>query len=892
MTSPQLPSTAFKAEVASIRSQTSCLFVESETGEEIARTISLATDSILHTLLDKNLSNFGPDEIELIGQHSAIIAVGGSGRGGLAPYSDTDLLFLYRAPARDLFSELTSNVVRDCWDADIKLGHSLRTVEECLSLAKKEIEVATALVEARLLWGDEKLFDELTTKFQKQVTGYGKNYFIRTCIDSRNAERAELGMSPSQLEPNVKCSSGGLRDLHLIRWIAFAEYGTTNFKELQEQEAITEDDFQMLTAAHEFLLRIRINLHLKAQREQDVLTRDDQLRITKERKFTGEDGQRAVEKFMQGYFQQSTAVATFCKHFEAVHLPRTFSSKISRLFSSTFPNGHYRFANQEIDIPPHLREAFCGTLDQVLRVYRTAALHGVVPTASLTEEIKKRCQSFSREEISPENSLLFLDILRCSEGLGLVLRNMYDTGLLEIVIPDFTRTRCLLQFNQYHSYTVDEHTLLAVESAINFEKRDSPLGTTYRQLKHKKLLHLALLLHDLGKGFEEDHSDVGKRIADRIGVRLHLTEREQSVLTFLVHKHLMMSHLAFRRDLHDPGLLHQLTHDVGSAETLRMLYVLSAADLTAVGPGVFTNWKEELLTELFERSILILSGKQSLFDEEERIKQIKQHVVKTIVPLQSNQTDEYWEDWITQQLDAFAPHYLGNNSPQQIASDLQTIQQLTAGEVEVGCSYDPESAITEYTVIAHPDVSQGCFHRLTGLLTARRLEILTAEISTTLEGTIVDRFRVMDRDFSGDVPEFRQQEIIKGLKKSLTQPTKTALLFQKHMRFSDDQIVTVSNLPMRVVIDNDSSQFCTIVDIFAHDRRGLLFTVARALHKMNLSIILAKISTHVDQVVDVFYIKDSHGRKIVNAERLETIREELLCCIEEFESEGYLKFSP
>ena len=450
--------------------------------------------------------------------------------------------------------------------------------------------------------------------------------------------------------------------------------------------------------------------------------------------------------------------------------------------------------------------------------------------------------------------------------------------------------RCLLQFNQYHSYTVDEHTLRAVEAATRFTDVPGPLGNAYRAIQRKEILHLALLLHDLGKGFEEDHSEVGKAIAERIGLRLHLLEHRAQTLTFLVHQHLKMAHLAFRRDISDPAVLLPFSHSVGSPDTLRMLFVLTAADITAVGPGVWTDWKAELLSELYDGTMHVLSGRRLQIREEKRLQQIKDYVRSAIVPLKASQGEMGVGEWISRELDAFPPHYINEYTPEQIASDLDAIQHLEPGEFFVDGASDPETGTITYRLITHENSAAGCFHRMVGVLTAKRLEILSANISTSLDGYVVDRYRVIDRDYHGPIPDSRIEDVIQAIQSALQGETEVQPLFKRNTRFELQDPTDFSELPTRVSIDNNTSPRSTIIDVFAHDRPGLLYTATRTIFQLGLSVILAKIATHLDQVVDVFYVTDANGEKIEDGDRLRHIREHLFETIQEFERDGYLQY--
>jgi [protein-PII] uridylyltransferase len=362
-------------------------------------------------------------------------------------------------------------------------------------------------------------------------------------------------------------------------------------------------------------------------------------------------------------------------------------------------------------------------------------------------------------------------------------------------------------------------------------------------------------------------------------------------LFFLVHKHLLMAHLAFRRDISDLDLLVRFSHEVGSPETLRMLFALTAADVMAVGPGIWTSWKAELLAQLFDAAMLHLSGEHFAFQQQERIERVKQTVRNKVKAGDKQNSPAVTNDWIDRQLQACQRHYLTGTDPGRIAADLNIVHGLQPFDVVVDTARDRETGTIDYRVILHENRAAGCFHRIAGALTSKRLDILAAQISTMLDGTVIDSFRVLDNDFSGDVPNSRLEEVKAAVRTVLTGATTVDELFPVPRRFNSKfRQFHRSNLTMRVAIDNDSSSRFTIVDVFAHDRPGLLYTLSRAISKLGLSVLLAKIATHVDQVVDVFYVTESDGKKVEDAQRLAEIRGALEACMRDFEQQGYKAF--
>lgn len=893
MTAGPLPSTILierlarqKARLQSLRDQALERYRSGAPGLQVAALISEMTDRLLIEIFEETLQHFDEPTRQSIRQQTAIIAIGGSGRGELAPFSDADILFLHRGVTTRQFDDCVAQAVRDCWDAGIKLGHSVRTLSDTLAMARREPQFATALVEARLVWGSERLYERLKKKFYRKLVRLRRRAFFNSCLAAREVERDQFGATVQQLEPDIKRSAGGLRDIHLIRWIGFGCFGTTELDLLRLAGALSRDDAQMLAAAQEFLMRIRVEMHFAAGRAQEVLSREEQLRLADLYGYSGTGGQRGVERFMQAYFRHSTAVADICTRFVARHQIRSLVDHTVRFLFAHRSSRMFLVRLDEIDVISRYRATVCGDLEQLLDLYNLSGMYSLDLAPSLVEAIKLAVPAL-KPEISPRSAELFLAILKRVGRVGRVLRCMYATGVLELVIPDMSRVRCLLQFNQYHSFTVDEHSLRAVEAAESFGRGNGPVAATYQEISQQEILHLAMLLHDLGKGLEEDHSQVGLRIADSVADRLRLTHTQRELLVFLVHKHLVMAHLAFRRDLSDPDVLLRFSRDVGSPEQLRMLYVLTAADITAVGPGAWTDWKAELLTELYDRALLILSGRHQPFGERERMKRLREQVLEYLQNTPLATDAGFSAERIEEELAAFPVHYLTGTDPERIVEDLQSIRLLDQQPVIVNSRFVPDTNTVEYRVITRDQPGSGWFSKITGALTAKRLEILTAQICTRSDGIIADAFHVQDDDHVGPIPEFRIREIQTAIQDVLSGRLTVESLFQRHRRFVPaGERRRLSIEPTRVVLDSGSSERFTIVDIFAHDRPGLLYQIASTLLELNLSVSLAKIDTHVDQVLDVFYVTDRNGGKLQDEARLRHVQSVLTERIEEFDRTG------
>jgi len=586
---------------------------------------------------------------------------------------------------------------------------------------------------------------------------------------------------------------------------------------------------------------------------------------------------------MQEYFQHSTAVASIAQRFVAGTKQVTLTERLWDLLLAYRVDDIYYVSRESLDVARRHRSSVCGSLEGVLKLFLTAARYRVRVAPHLIALIRSQHLQ-PPTYLSAEASQAFLALLGTHGKLGLALRDLHDTGILEAVLPCWQHIRCLLQFNQYHHFTVDEHTLRAIEAAESFATDSSAVGQAYREIHHKELLHLALLLHDAGKGFEEDHSEVGRRLTYEVALRLGLPDHQRELVMFLVHRHLQMADLALRRDIGNREVLLKFSHEVGSPDALRMLFVLTAADISAVGPGTWNQWKAELTSTLYTRTMLWLSGESHLFDEATRLNKIEQQVLSQLSPPTSPDVNEMPEMHASHRLRLCPAHYLLETPPDRIAADMRVVFVLQPDEIHVEAAYDPETKTVEYRVILREALASGCFHKLSGVLSAKRLEILSAAICTTQDGIIIDSCRVRDADHVGEIPEFRIADVATSIRRVLRGETDVETLLKSRGRFAVQAITgPVSDLPLRVVIDNESSDRQTIIDVFAHDRPGLLYAIARALFELKLSVVQAKIATHFDQVLDVFFVTDAEGRKIHEGARLTAIREHLLDNLSAFE---------
>lgn len=866
---------------------------EGVSGIEICHWFSDQLDFLLGGMMRVHLSAGGIAEDD---QYS-VICVGGNGRRRPAPFSDVDLLLVAETAAASRLEPAMSAFVRDCWDTGFQLGHSIRTPDDVVRFANEDIQFATSLVDMRHLLGNQEIFDALQELVDRRVF---KNVdrFVTECVASRRDEWMARGDSVNQLEPDVKRSPGGLRDLHLIAWVTNAQYHDSSPVSLLEQDSIRTGELIVINQVDEFLTSLRLDLHLRAGLKQDVLTRDLQVEIVRSRGAEGEMPRAEVEAFMQEYFRQTSELAEIARRVtETVSRPGLFQRLKRAVVGTGLPTG-YLIEDGILTITEDaLMDIRQGDPEKVMDVFQLAAERQVMLAPDLRHRIGRLAESLPPEP-SQAACKSFRAILRSEDGLPLTLRALFETRVLDWLIPQMAEIRCLMQFNQYHSYTVDEHTLKTIDEVVSFADDNTPVGTAYNSVRHKATLHISLILHDIGKGRDGDHSIVGEGIAEEVAVRLQTPENKKRMMMFLVRQHLIMPDLAFRRDITDQALLVDFARLVGAPELLRMLYVLCVADIKAVGSDVWTDWKGDLLADLYNRTMLILSGRPINHLEQERLSLVREHVRGAIAPMaptpivesapdsDGDDQQSVFPEWIDRQLDGLPPFYLMMESPDRIARDLDVIQQLRDEEVKIEGSYDPETDTVTYRIFAGSDHESGSFHKVAGVLSGMRMDIHTAQTCTTVDSTLIGSFLVSDNDFIGTVAEHRINEVCQALVDVLTGKKTVDHIFRRSglFRFRKPEPV-LDPKPPQVTIDNDCSETATVIDVFAMDNPGLLYTLGLTLFNLDLVVKLTRIATNVDQVVDVFYVVEQDGQKVRSDEKLHHMYVELMREVTELEQQ-------
>ncbi|MCS6326292.1 MAG: [protein-PII] uridylyltransferase [Nitrospira sp.] len=848
-------------------------------GEEV---VTATTDLVDGLIVGRyrTAARAGGEALTTVGfQQCCLVAIGGYGRRELAPHSDIDLMFLFHPDAAKVMPELVKQVLHPLWDSGFQVGHSVRTIQDCIDLGLADLTVRTSMMEARFLAGSPELFQQFHARYVRKVVSSGFDAYLEQKVAERQREYQKFGETVYLLEPNVNKSQGGLRDLHLLQWIGSARFHAPTIRELSDRGILSQADYRALKEAREFLLRVRSFLHIRAGMAQEILTFDEQVWLANQLGFTDRPHLLAVEQFMQQYYRHTMGLHAALMRFVERCRRRTLWQRVSRWLPAQRIERYFAIDGEALTVPAESRSQVLGKPALLLTLFDLARSRKLSIDPSLLEDIHRHAETLSVEQFhSPETGRTFLSIL-AGPGTAKALESMHRAHLLEKLVPAFSRVRGLMQFNQYHKYTVDEHSLLAVAKAEALAEHPGVLGDVYREIKRKDLLHLALLLHDLGKGHEEDHSEVGKRLAEETAARLGFDERESRTLVMLVHRHLLMAHTAFRRDPYDEKVLLPFAREVGTPEVLRKLLALTAADIAAVGPDVLTKWKESLLVELYLRAMQEVSGERETADEPQRLARIADDVVAQASDNQNLPNDKAW---IRSELEQFPLRYAYGTSPRRIAVHLGAIRRLQPGGVVIETEFNAPLGTCEYAVIAHNDVIPGLFSKIAGVMAAGGLQILDAQIVTRRDGVVVDTFQVADPDYQGEPPMDRRESIAATITDVLTGRQSIEAVMRRGARLSLGRSLPAHRQPAEVRIDNETSDRFTILDVFADDRQGLLYIITNAIFQLGLSVHASRISTRLDQVADVFYVTSMDGKKVEEVGRLETIRASILNEIEVF----------
>lgn len=859
--------------------------LDTHDGLVCARYLSTHMDEVVRIVHDAVVRCLYPVENPSHGEHLAVVATGGYGRGTLAPGSDVDLLFLLPYKQTAWGESVVEAILYVLWDLKLKVGHATRSVEDCIREANADMTIRTALLEARFLFGERELFDELVQRFDKEIVALSAAEFVDAKLKERDARVVKAGASRYLVEPNVKDGKGGLRDLNTLFWIGKYVYQVKKPKDLVKAGLFTPQEYKLFQRCEEFLWRVRCHLHFATGRAEERLTFDLQRIIADRIGFAPRGGLSAVERFMKSYFLIAKDVgdltAIVCAELEARQtkkrpmLDRVFG-RFRRRRGGALEGDDFIIDNNRINVSSE--EAFERDPVNLIRLFWLAGRHNLAihpdATRLATRSLKLIGHSLRNDA---EANKLFLDIITSKNAPEVVLRRMNEAGVLGRFVPDFGRIVAMMQFNMYHHYTVDEHLIQSVGVLTEIEAgqlgNEHPLANQiFGTIQNRRALYVAVFLHDIAKGRPEDHSEAGAVIARKLGPRFGLSDAETNTVAWLVEHHLLMSNTAQSRDLSDPATIKAFADVVQTMERLKLLLVLTIADIRAVGPGTWTGWKGQLLRTLYYETEVLLGGGAADVARSDRVR-LAQEQLRGALP-----------GWSEAEFEAYAarhtPAYWLKTDEVRRVKQAHFVHEADKAGRTVTTAYETDQfrGVTEFTVLSpdHPRL----LAIVTGACAAAGGNIVDAQIFTTTDGMALDTI-VLSRAFDRDEDELRRAgRVAKAIERALKGEVKIADLVESRKPSKGSS--KAFHVPPEVTIDNSLSSRQTVIEVSGLDRPGLLYDLTTALGKLNLNIASAHIVTFGEKAVDTFYVTDLTGTKVTHAGRQSTIRRTLL---EVFKSE-------
>ena len=795
-----------------------------------------------------------------------LVALGGYGRGELHPLSDLDLMVIYDGEMGPYVQRVTQGLLYALWDLGLQVGHAVRSLPDCLAMARTDFPSRTSMQQARFLVGDRRLFNRFRKVLAENV--YQKDFaqFLETTLAERDQRYRKFGGSPYIGEPNVKESAGGLRDIHEAMWLASTKFGTRTLRELRDKRLITDREQKTTDEALTFLWRVRNELHFLSGHRNDVLSRDVQPQIAKNFGYAADEVSLAVEKFMRDYYLHARVIHRVSRRLIA-RCRETLAHRGAvqrRLRQEALADGLI-VIDEKIHLAHPDGRAFREDPTRLMKVFwhchRLGFELGVDVERAVEDALDLADESFRR---SADVRDLFLSICRSWGRVATTCREMHELGFLGRYLPEWGALTCLVQYDVYHKFTVDQHSLLALEhleALAPGQSDEEGIARVVNDVERPDLLMLGMLLHDIGKGRGHGHVAKGIPLVEALTARLALPADDADKVVFLVAHHLTMSHTAQRRDIDDPKTVEALAEVCRTPERLRMLYLLTSADMRAVGPGVMTGWQAQILGELYSRTFVRLTGGQ------------------VELPSRDAVTARVWEAMrregsrsaVTAHLAMLSDRYLATTSPQRIACHLRLVERLEEDTVATELFHHPDLDSSEL-VIAARDVP-GLFSLIAGTLAAHGINILSAQIHTRADGIAIDTFQVNDPLGEPVTEEARWRRTVDALRKVIVgEETVDALLAKRRTGRPPGEAVVG---PPKISVDNRLSDSHTVVEVKCGDRVGLLYAITRTLSALGHDIGSARIATEIDQAYDTFYVTDRRGRRIEDAAAMTRLREAL-----------------
>jgi [protein-PII] uridylyltransferase len=853
-------------------------------GGEIATAYAFLTDQIVRLAHDFVSGQLYPNPNPTSGERLLLMAVGGYGRGEMALHSDVDLAFVTPDKPTAWAEQVTEALLYLLWDLGLKIGHSSRTADQVIAAAIGDQTIRTALLEMRYLWGDEPLFEALRARFWSEVATGTAQTFVTDKLAERNARHERMGDSRYVVEPNVKEGKGGLRDLHALFWIGKYAYRVRSVPELVEAGLLSPAELRQFQRAGRFLWAVRCHLHVVAGRAEERLTFDYQRELAARMKYADRPGTSPVERFMRHYFLHAKTVGDLTGVFLA-HLDEKFAKRGSRFGFPTLRRRPRKLEGFVLDRGRLALPAdtfFSEDPVRLIQIFTLADRYGLEVHPMAMRAASRDARLIDGDvRADPRANALFIELLSSGRQSETVLRWMNEAGVFGRFVPDFGRVVAKMQFDMYHHYTVDEHTIRAIGLLARIErgelKAEHPLSTRiFEHIASRRVLYVAVLLHDIAKGRGGDHSVLGAEVARELCPRFGLTDAETETVAWLVRWHLVMSATAFKRDLADPKTIADFAGHVKSLERLRLLLILTVVDIRAVGPGVWNSWKRQLLRSLFDAAeeSLRLGHKQR--GRRERVVAIQEELAKRLRWNESRFARLAWHlpdsYWLSE-----TPEVLEQNARFVDAADREP---LKVGPISV--SIHEERGATLLTVYTKDQ--PGLFYRLTGAISLAGANIIDARIHTSSDGMALDNFLLQDANGA----PFAEPHQLERLRAAVLEAVAGQEPLTERLEAKALPLTRAETFHIRpaVFVDPAASNRYTVVEVNARDRAALLSGLARAIFEARATVHSAHIATYGERAVDVFYLTDRSSEKIESPAKLRALRAKLLQAASEPEEAG------
>ncbi len=816
---------------------------------------------------DYIVNNYRRTELPESDGRIALLALGGFGRKELFPYSDVDLMILYHPKVKKQIAKITDAVLYPLWDTGLEIGHGVRTVAESMSHAREDYFFLVALLDARLIYGSQGLFDDLLKAYRKAYVDGHREKFVEKMKAHRQARRERFGSHSYLLEPHIKEGRGGMRDIQAMMWTARVVFGLNSLSDIQSAGLLLEEETKDFIEARNTLVRLRCYLHFISNRKNDQLYFEQQEEVAEAFKYLTKKGVRGVELFMRDiYSALQTISLTSDLFFDHVDEVLGLAGKNKMVADKVVESGiEIRTGRVHLTAT---RSQLIAKPQTLIRVFLAMARTGL----PMHHRTRKAILGFvdlltDKERTSPRFAKTFFTLLLEAKDIAMVLETMLETGVLTACIPEFSRITSLAQHDLYHIYTVDRHSLQAVAELHALIASET---SAVQNIKDLKVLYLAALLHDIGKGSGRDHSLEGASLAGKIGQRFCFSEKECDTLCFLIRYHLFIPENALRRDLNDAIFIKRCAETIGDLNRLSMLYLLSVADSKATGPSAWSDWKAALMEELYLKVYPYLDhGRHDIHDvtahEEQGVEWLREQIR---VQLKGNRD-------LRIDPEILSTDYILSFSPEMIAEHILTLgdnfQRIRQKSLIIAHENDEN-----WSLLIMTKDRPGLLAKICGVMALNNLSVAKAQIFTWADGTVVDVIDVRSTD-GLSFAERNWQALNDQL--DLAIEHRMGLSHRLYGKLSSTygrRAQMVGDVASKIVIDNDSSEKYSVIEVYAADLPGQLYHITQAMADFGLNIHKAYIATEVEQLIDVFYVLDSRGQKLLDEEFVKEITEGIL----------------